>query len=668
VLPATPVSAGVSSTSLPPSAPGRLAFSTAIYTGSDPSTGSISVHGLGTIGLDGSDQRTLTDPQPPDGTLYAGYDHSPQWSPDGTWLAYLQDRPDGTSGTIDSVMVIPRDGGEPQTISSYASGPAWSPDGRHLAWIRGVGSDRHEIGIADVETTPTSISVSDVRLLDLPDPYGTTGWPTFSPDGQSLAVSSNSDLFTIAIDGSGFHQVSHGVPVDSGTYRYAYSPDGSKLMFLGRTDLQTGQVHPFVVNADGTDQHQVYDQYTDSAAWSPSGDEIATTAGPYSGIHFVGVDGQDLGTVAAQDFQSMGGLTFSPDGRVVYTVAAPNHVPWAPDLFAIPVDGGPAQRMTTDQSVFPWTVQAIDPGLVLRQYGDNASDTAAATVGEDVTTADTVVVSPANDYAASLAAAPLAASLRAPSLVSPAGSLTDQTLQTIQRVHASHAVLVGAVSPAVATALHGAGLTVSRVGDTTSPYRVSAAVASHLSGHGAFVVPVAADRPGDWALPLATAGFTAYRHLPLLYARHGSVPTATRHALRAAGITWVTVVGSDADVSPRLLRQLAALHVRVHRLRSSDRYAISAQLADRAVAAGAKTVHPVVSSGASWASSVTAPALAALLGQVSVLVDGRSLARSTATAGWVSRHRGGVGTVTLVGGTNVVRPLVETQLEGRVLH
>src|SRR4051794_20561147 len=156
LLDAAPAAADVSPTTLPPSAPGRLAYSTAIYE-ADSNQTSMSVHGLGTIGLDGSDQRTLTDPSPVGDSAYAGYDHSPQWSPDGTWLAYLQDRPGPVTGTVDSVAVIPRDGGDPQVIDPHGWAPAWSPDGRHLAWVSVSDDGSHSIGIADVETTPSSI-------------------------------------------------------------------------------------------------------------------------------------------------------------------------------------------------------------------------------------------------------------------------------------------------------------------------------------------------------------------------------------------------------------------------------------------------------------------------------------------------------------------------------
>jgi Tol biopolymer transport system component/putative cell wall-binding protein len=670
---AVPATSVVSSTTLPASAPGRLAYSTADYR-VDANQTSMSVHGLGTIGLDGNDQRTLTDPQPTAPSAYAGYDHSPQWSPDGNWLAYLQDRAGPVTGTVDSVAVIPRDGGEPQIVDPHGYGPAWSPDGRHLAWVSVADDGGHSIGIADVETTPSSITVTNPRSLQVPDPTQNLGWPTFSPDGKRLAFSIGDDLgnhmvlYSLSTTGEDLRQLSQGVAIESGGTEYAsFSPDGTRLLFLAQSDDVPGRVQAFVVDSDGTDQHQVSSQTTDAAAWFPAGGEIALTAGRTGGIRFVDVDGNDLGGIAEGQFSTWGGLTFSPDGTRLYSVASPADAPqWAPDLYSFPVNGDEPQRLTTDHSVFPSTVQAIDPGRVLRQFGDGAIGTAAVAASDNVPTADTLVVSPADDYGASLTAAPLAAQLAAPALLTRPDVLSPQVVKTAARLHASHVVLVGAVSSNIAAALRSAGLTVSRVGQTASPYRVGAAVASQLSSHKAFVVPVVFDQPGGWKLPLAAAGLAAFQRRPLLYARPSSLPTATRRAIREQGITSVTLVGGDNDVSSRLLGQLSHLGVKVHRVRSSDRYAISAQLAQRAVAAGARTEHPIVASGAGWAASAAAPALAALLGQVTVLVDDRTLAHSKPTATWLSQQRSSVDTVKLTGGVRAIEPRVEAQLEHRV--
>jgi Tol biopolymer transport system component len=672
---AAPVTADVSPTTLPPSARGRLAYSTAIYEASPTGSGMM-VHGLGTIGLDGGDQRTLTDPQPVGDSLYAGYDHSPQWSPDGTWLAYLQDRPGPVGGTVDSVAVIPRDGGDPQIIDPHGLSPAWSPDGRHLAWVSVADDGSRSIGIADVKTTPVSIKVTNPRTLEVPEPTQPLGPPTFSPDGQSLAFM-NGDyhthqtvLYTISTIGEDLRQVSHGVAIEFASNTHAFSPDGTRLMFLATTEDAPTAPQTYLVDADGTDQYRISPAgpYTESAVWAPTGEAIAMTTSEWRlGILLVGLDGQELGSLAQDKFSRWGGLTFSPDGSRIYSVAAPaEQSQWAPDLYAIPVNGEEPQRLTFDHSVFPDTVQAIDPGRVLRQFGDGATDTAASAVSSNVDTADTLVVSPVNDYAASLTAAPLAAQLGAPALVSQPDSLSPQVVQATDDLHVSNVVLVGRLSSEVGASLRAAGLNVSRVGNTTSPYRVSAAVASHLSSHQAFMVPVGSDQPGGWKLTLATAGLAAFKHKPLLYSTQSTVPTATRSAIQTLGITSVTVIGGDKDVSPRLLHQLARLGVTVHRVRSSDRYAISAQFAERAVATGARTDHPIVSSGAGWASSVTAPALAALLGQVTVLVDSRTVADSGPTAAWVRQHRRTIRTVKLLGGVHMMRPLVEVQLEHRI--
>ncbi|HET7311219.1 MAG TPA: cell wall-binding repeat-containing protein [Mycobacteriales bacterium] len=678
---ATPMAlAAVSSTDLPPSAPDRLAYSTAVYT-SDAQGQGMTVHGLGTIGLDGTDQRTLTDP-PSDGS----FDHSPQWSPDGSWLAYLQDRPDPSgSGSIDQVALIPRDGGTPQIVDPHGWRPAWSPDGLHLAWVSVADTGDESIAVADVVVTPASVVVTNRRSFPIVAAADadrlSLGGPEFSADGLRLAyamgdaVADNARLYTLSVVTGETHAVSHGVGLAfDGNGNYSFSPDGSKLLFLAVASPQSGAPEPFIVNADGTDQHRILnlsDFYAFAATWSPTGDTVAVaTNAAYKGVLILGLDGTQRNQLAANTFQDWGGLTFAPDGSRIFTVASPGRPgdgnPWAPDLYAIPVNGDPVQRLTTDHSVFPGTVQAVDPGSVIRQFGDGEIPTAVAGVLDTVRSASTVVLGDASDFASTLAASPLAAKLHAPVLLTSPGSLAGSVRRALTRLHTTNVVVAGEISDSVVAALRATGLQVSRVAHTSSTYLAAATVARRLTAHRAVVVPTVESDKGAWRLPLAASGFASFKRWPLLYTRHASVPPSVAHAIRRMHITSVTVVGDDSDVRSRLLRQLSNLGVDVHRVRTSDPYTVSARFADRARAAGARIGHPVVASGSGWTRSISAPALAAFLSQINVLVDSRSISRSIPTGSWLARHSGGIATARLLGDVTAVRPRVEAQLEHRV--
>lgn len=103
-------------------------------------------------------------------------DLDPRWSPDGTRIAYIAQRLDGTAITGD-VRAVPASGGEPVRISEdwlFPRNPRWSPDGARIAFIAeqdamavpkirivpATGASKAELATNEI-TFPSSLDWSD---------------------------------------------------------------------------------------------------------------------------------------------------------------------------------------------------------------------------------------------------------------------------------------------------------------------------------------------------------------------------------------------------------------------------------------------------------------------------------------------------------------------------
>ena len=190
---------------------------------------------------DGSSRRNLTkNPE---------NDWGPDWSHDGSTIAFNSTR----DGSMMSGYLVNPDGSNLRRIESDAwiEYPSFSPDDSKLVFMGAVGSD-YSISVIDLASG---------KVTQLTDAPGEEGWPAWSPDGSTIAFSTqrddcsfasageecwrtgdigpHHDIWLVGADGSNLRRVTP----EFGQF-VAWSPDGKYLLISG-TSL-------YVVRTDGT--------------------------------------------------------------------------------------------------------------------------------------------------------------------------------------------------------------------------------------------------------------------------------------------------------------------------------------------------------------------------------------------------------------------------------
>lgn len=279
------------------------------------------------IGADGSSDTALT-------SLIAANTQSasPQWSPDGTRIAYdsqraLSGSDASNTNNANNIWMMDADGSNATPLTSLTAAgvptvdPQWSPDGSQIIYA----SARALNGSDAANTNNTSnIWVMDADgsnatpLSSLTADNADSNTPQWSPDGTKIAYSSsraldgsdaantNSSLniWVANADGSGATPLTTITANGANSLLPRWSPDGTKIAFTSNKALDgsdnvntNGMPNVWVVNADGSNAAPLTSLTANGAItitpyWSPDGTQISYTS-------LRALDGSDAANAAA---------------------------------------------------------------------------------------------------------------------------------------------------------------------------------------------------------------------------------------------------------------------------------------------------------------------------------------------------------------------------------